>query len=62
MTKEQQREIDKMNDMLKKLNSGQEVVCNICGEGIMRNTAGRSYACSICGSKLRLGEPINREQ
>ncbi len=62
MTREQQRKIDKVNDMLKKLQNGQKAVCSTCGKGVMQDTGRRSYVCSVCGSKLRLGEPINREQ
>lgn len=62
MTKEQQDEISKINDMLRNLRDGKPAVCNKCGKGVMKKIAGRSYICSYCGEKLRLGEPIKNEK
>lgn len=58
MTKEQQSEINKMNDMLKKLQDGNAAICNRCGKGTMQALTSRSYVCPVCGTKLRLGETI----
>ena len=39
MTKEQWDVINEMNDRMKKLRSGEVVICDACGEGVLNRQA-----------------------
>lgn len=58
MTKEQWDVINEMNDRMKKLRSGEVVICDACGEGVLKPIGDAKsthcFVCESCGVRINI--------